>query len=87
MRVAEKAPGFAQALEDFLNRQVVAVDKYPMLRDLLWTGRRRRWIAAEEAFRLYEHDRRFVEPQRLNPDERALLRRLAVRFGSFVRKA
>jgi hypothetical protein len=74
-------PEFQNELKDFLGERVVRVTDYPMLRDLLWTGRRRELLQAREAFNLYERNWRFVNPAELTTDERALIERLRRRYG------
>ena len=81
LRLIAKLPGFQNELKDFLGERVVRVDDYPMLRDLLWTGRRRELLPAREAFNVYERNWRFVNPAELTTDERALIERLRRRYG------
>jgi hypothetical protein len=52
-----------------------------MLRDLLWTGRRRELLPAREAFNLYERNWRFVNPAELTTNESELIERLRRRYG------
>ena len=53
----------------------------PVLRSLLWTGRKRARVPAEEAFRHYERNWRFVRRTALGPKERELIDRLAKVYG------
>lgn len=82
LRVAARLAGFQDELQDFLAERVVRVDDYPMLRDLLWTGRRREFLPAREAFEIYERNWRFVNPAELAETEKALIERLRRRFGA-----
>jgi len=81
LRLIARLPEFQNELKDFLGERVVRVDDYPMLRDLLWTGRRRELLPAREAFNVYERNWRFVNPAELTTDERALIERLRRRYG------
>ena len=83
MRAAMRAPHFRKALDDFLRDVVLDLEQWPALRELAW-NRADRWIPAEDAFALYERNWRFVERERLTPEEAALIERLKDRFGSGV---
>lgn len=62
----------------------VDLDRYPQLRLLAWQRRGERFVDEPEALALYEGNWRFVEPERLLPRERALIERLARRYGHGV---
>jgi hypothetical protein len=81
LSVTTRIPGFAQALDAFLDELVVRLADYPALSDLAW-NRTDEYLLAREAFGLYERNWRFVEPGRLDERERALIERLAQRFGA-----
>lgn len=81
LRVVARLAGFQDELRDFLAERVVRVADYPMLRDLLWKGRRREFLPAQEAFDIYERNWRFVNPAELVDAEKALIERLRRRFG------
>jgi hypothetical protein len=81
LRVAARLPGFAEALEKLLDEQLVAVADFPLLKQLLWTGRPRALVPAEEAFRIYERNWRFVRRSAPGEAERSLIGRLARRYG------
>ena len=81
LRAAARLPDFQARLEEFLGGELLRVDDYPVLRSLLWTGRRREFLPAEEAFKAYERHWRFVSPAQLRSDELALVERLKRRFG------
>ena len=66
-----------------LDRLVVRIDDYPQLRDLAW-NRSGGLIQAREAFQLYERNWRYVDVNRLEANERALIERLTVEFGGGV---
>jgi hypothetical protein len=83
MRAALLKPGFVRQLQRLLDEELVAVADYENLKGLCW-NRSERYLAAEEAFRLYERNWRFVDTRRMKPDERALIERLAARFGNGV---
>jgi hypothetical protein len=73
--------GFAAELERFLDDLLIRVADYPTLAELAWNRAEGR-IAAREAFGLYERNWRFVDAARLTPSERALIERLAARYGA-----
>ena len=66
-----------------LDETLVEVGAYENLATLCW-NRRDRYLAAEEAFRLYERNWRFVDTRRMKPAEHALIERLATRYGNGV---
>ena len=81
LRLAARLPGFEDALKDFLGERIVRVAEFPMLRDLIWTGRRRELLPAREAFDIYERNWRFVNPSELDQNEKGLVERLCRQFG------
>lgn len=83
LAVARRAADFPDLLDDALDELIVRLPDYPQLRDLAW-NRTDEYIPAREAFQLYERNWRFVEPGRLDPEERALIDRLKTRFGGGV---
>jgi hypothetical protein len=83
LAVARRAPDFPQLLEAALDQIVIRIGDYAQLRDLAW-NRADEFIPAKEAFQLYERNWRFVEPDRLDARERALIERLRTEFGSGV---
>lgn len=80
LRTAVSAPGFREALSEFLGERVLALDEWPVLRELAW-NRADRWIPAGEALALYERNWRHVDPRRMGADEAALVERLKARHG------
>ena len=82
-RVALRRPDFVRRLTGLLDEELVEVAAYENLAALCW-NRRARWLGAEEAFRLYERNWRFVDRRRMKPAERALIERLAARYGNGV---
>jgi hypothetical protein len=83
LAVARRTADFPDLLDDALDQLIVHLPDYPQLRDLAW-NRTDEYIPAKEAFQLYERNWRFVEPGRLDPEERALIDRLMARFGGGV---
>lgn len=83
LKAGVRQPDFAQRLKAFLQETVIAVDDYANLRTLCW-NRRARFLGAEEAFRLYERNWRHVDRINMTQAERALIARLAERFGNGV---
>jgi hypothetical protein len=83
LRAAMARPGFARQLRGLLDDALIEVAAYENLADLCW-NRRDRFLGAEEAFRLYERNWRLVDTRRMKPAERALVDRLAARYGNGV---
>jgi|RhiMethySRZTD1v2_1073278.scaffolds.fasta_scaffold60857_2 hypothetical protein len=83
LRAAVSQPGFAERLGRFLDEELIDIDAYENLKGLCW-NRRGRYLAAEEALRLYERNWRFVDSVRMKPEERELIKRLATRFGNGI---
>ena len=61
----------------------IDVRAYPELALLCW-NRAGDTISREDAFRLYEREWRLIDPARMIPAERELLRRLTVELGQGV---
>jgi hypothetical protein len=80
LAVARRAGDFPQLLDEALDQLVIRLTDYPQLHDLAW-NRTDEYIPTKEAFQLYERNWRLVEPERLDPAERALIERLKARFG------
>ena len=83
MRAAMARPEFTSRLRGLLDDTLVEIAAYGNLAALCW-NRRDRYLDAEEAFRLYERNWRLVEQRRMKPAERALIERLAARYGNGV---
>lgn len=83
VRAAMAQPEFTGRLSRFLDDTLIEIAAYENLAALCW-NRRGRYIDAEEAFRLYERNWRFVDTRRMRPAERALIERLAARYGNGV---
>jgi hypothetical protein len=81
LKVARGDPQFGEALDALLDRLVIRVSEFPQLRDLAW-NRADDLITAHEAFGLYERNWRFVDVNRLDPRERALIERLTDTYGA-----
>ena len=62
---------------------VLRIRDYPQLALLAW-NRVVPDISGEEAFDLYEHNWRFVDPETLTPEEAALIDRLKMQYGAGV---
>lgn len=77
---AARQPGFAGALAELLEAEVVETARYPQLKLLCW-NRRAHFLGAHDAWSLYERNWRFVDAAALSEGERALIRRLDARFG------
>jgi hypothetical protein len=59
----------------------VNLDEAPVLRSLLWTGRKRTRIPAREAFRHYENNWRFIREGQMGAREKQLLEKLKRDYG------
>lgn len=59
------------------------IDNYPQLSLLAW-NRVIRVIDDDEAFALYERNWRFVEAERFNANEAALIEELKIKYGNGV---
>jgi hypothetical protein len=80
LAVARRTPEFFEQLDETLSRLVVRLADYPQLRDLAW-NRVDEFIAAREAFQLYERNWRLVDQATLGDSERALIARLKAEIG------
>ena len=78
--------GFAGELDRFLDGLLIRVADYPALAELAW-NRAEDLMPARDAFGLYERNWRFVDAARLTSGERALIGRLAERYGGGVLNA
>jgi len=83
MRAAMTRPEFTSRLRGLLDDTLVEIAAYENLAALCW-NRRDRYLGAEEAFRLYERNWRLVDQRRMKLIERALIERLAARYGNGV---
>jgi hypothetical protein len=83
LTTARRSDRFAEDLDEALDRLVVRLADFPQLRDLAW-NRTDEYVPAQEAFQMYERNWRFVEVDRLDPNERALIERLKQTFGGGV---
>lgn len=83
LAAARRSAEFLPALDAMLDRLLVRISDYPQLQDLAW-NRSGDLIPAKEAFGLYERNWRFVDVDRLDANERALIERLKTEFGNGV---
>jgi hypothetical protein len=83
LRVALQQSEFEKRLASLLDDLVVEVAAYENLSLLCW-NRRARFISAADAFALYERNWRLVDHRRIKAAERALIERLAARYGNGV---
>lgn len=77
---AAQQPGFEAALSGFLDHETVEAARYPQLKLLCW-NRRSPLLSAADAWSLYERNWRFIDTGQFDAAERALIDRLALRFG------
>ena len=76
--------GFQAVLAKFLDDEAIEIADFPQLQLLCWS-RHGKFITAEDAWSLFERNRRFVDVAALTPEELRLLERLSRRFGSIFR--
>src|SRR6185295_2698944 len=80
-RAALRRPDFVRRLAGLLEEELIEIAAFENLAALCW-NRRDRYLGAEEAFRLYERNWRLVDTRNMKPAERALIERLAARYGN-----
>lgn len=73
--------GDAKAAEAPAAQPQVNLADTPVLRSLLWTGRKRTHIPAHEAFKHYENNWRFIREAQMDARERKLFERLKRDYG------
>ena len=83
LRQALAIPGFDAALEQFLDEAIVETRKFPNVKLLCW-NRAAAFLTGRDAFAVYERNWRFVDSGNMPEDERALIRRLAEKYGRGV---
>lgn len=76
-------PGFDAELQQFLDDAIVETRKFPNLKLLCW-NRATQFMTERDAFGLYERNWRFVDTRTMPDEERALIRRLAEKYGRGV---
>jgi len=83
VRAAMARPEFTSRLRGLLDDALVEIAAYENLAALC-RNRRDRYLGAEEAFRLYERHWRLLDQRSMKLAERALVERLAARYGNGV---
>jgi hypothetical protein len=83
VRAAMSRPDFLSRLRGLVDDVLVEIAAYENLAALC-RNRRNRYLGAEEAFRLYERNWHRVDQHRMKLAERALIERLAARYGNGV---
>jgi hypothetical protein len=83
---ARRQPGFESRLAAFLDGEAIHTADYPKLQLLCW-NRRDAYVSAADAWSLYESNWRFVETEKLDDRERALIRGLDRAFGGGLLRA
>ncbi len=78
-----RGPDLAAELDRLLDETVVRISDFPALEDIAW-NLTLTYLPARQAFALYERNWSHVQEARLTPPERALIDRLAVRFGGGI---
>lgn len=83
LRQALAVPGFEAELEQYLDTAIVDAQRFPNLKLLCW-NRVFPFVTERDAFGLYERNWRFVDAGNMPDEERALIRRLAEKYGRGV---
>lgn len=83
LRHALAIPGFDVELEQFLDEAIVEARNFPNLKLLCW-NRAVRFLTERDALGLYERNWRFVDTGTMPENERALIRKLAEKYGRGV---
>jgi len=83
LRHALAIPGFDAELRTFLDDAVVETRKFPNLKLLCW-NRAAPFVTEQHAFGIYERNWRFVDTKTMPDGERALISRLAEKYGQGV---
>jgi hypothetical protein len=79
--LAETFGGSFKAADEHAVEPEVNLGEAPVLRSLLWTGRKRTRIPAREAFKHYENNWRFIREKQMGPRERKLFEQLKRDYG------
>lgn len=66
-----------------MNR-TINLEDYPELKLIAWHRRPGTLMSEEEAFALYERNWRYIDPERLSPNEAALIEKLKRQYGRGV---
>jgi len=83
LKAGGKRAGFVEALQAFIDHEVLCVDDYENLRLIAW-NRAGRFMTRAEAFRLYECNWRHVDQNGMDAKERDLIAQLAQEHGNGV---
>jgi hypothetical protein len=83
LRAAVRMPGVREALEGWLETQLVDAGRWPVLKALCW-NRAEQWLPGREALQLYERNWRLVETMGLDAAERSLVEGLVRTHGGGV---
>ena len=83
LKAGGKRAGFVEALQAFIDREVLCVDDYENLRLIAW-NRAGRFMTRAEAFQLYECNWRHVDQNGMDSRERDLIAQLAQEHGNGV---
>lgn len=80
LKTGMKNASFVARFYAFLQHEIIRVDAYPNLAMLCW-NRDLRYMAREDAFKLYERNWRLLDAKSLDEHESALIRELKDEFG------
>lgn len=79
--LTETFAGVAEAGDATAAEPEVNLGETPVLRSLLWTGRKRNRIPAREAFKHYENNWRFIREAQMDAREKKLFEQLKRDYG------
>ena len=83
LKAGGKRAGFVEALQAFIDHEVLCIDDYDNLRLIAW-NRAGRFMTRAEAFQLYECNWRHVDQTGMDAEERELIAQLAQEHGNGV---
>ncbi len=83
LKAGGKRAGFVDALQAFIDREVLCIDDYENLRLIAW-NRAGRYMTRAEAFQLYECNWRHVDQNGMDPGEREMIAQLTQEHGNGV---
>lgn len=83
LKAGGKRAVFVEALQAFIDHEVLCIDDYENLRLIAW-NRAGRFMTRDEAFQLYECNWRHVDQNCMDTKERDLIAQLAQEHGNGV---
>lgn len=83
LKAGNRHADFSDALQSFIDYQVICIDDYENLKLLAW-NRSGRYMTRSEAFQLYERNWRFVDMDGMSAEESELVTKLTREYGNGV---